>query len=577
MNEIIYTNENDCQDCYKCVRRCPVKAIKIIDNHASIDNERCIMCGTCIEVCPVGAQKYRNDEDRIKEILLKKDKVILAIAPSFASELDYSAKELILIAKELGFYGVSETALGAQIVTWFQRKILEKTTSPIFSTACPTFVHLIMKHFPKWRNNLSPLLSPLLSQCLMLKKIYGDNIGIIFVGPCLAKKSESDIHPELLNVAVTYDEFKHFIKKAKIDVEKIKIKAIERNDNFIPIHSNGGAIYPLDGGMCETITKLKPVSVVEQTLSHYSGIKTIRDILKSEKLIINENIFCEFLACEGGCINGSGIFEDKSILTKRNKIAEYFKNLGSYDEEWFIKKYSPKSITTDYNFCNPVKIKEFTKEEKQVVWKKLGKYVESDFIDCGACGYNTCDNFAIACLEGRAELEMCATSMKKQAQNKARAFIKETPLALCVLDKKQNILECNHKFIEISLEVNIEVIDELVERVKGKYVDKIFPVSEIALACIHSGSKVSRIVKNENKIFDVLAFPLENNGLSGIIIQDITKPAMKRDVVISKAQEVIKNNLLTVQKIAFLLGETAAETEITLNEIINAYKTKEDK
>jgi len=577
MGKIIYTNENDCQDCYKCVRRCPVKAIKMINNHASIEEERCIMCGACIAVCPAGAQKYRNDEDCVKELLQTKERVIMAVAPAFASELDFSVNELILTAKKLGFYGVSETALGAQIVTWFQRELLSDSDRPLLSTACPTFVHLVMKYFPQWKDNLSPLLSPLLSQCVMLRKIYGDDIGIVFVGPCLAKKSEADIHPELLDIAITFDEFQHLVLDSDIDLNSIKVESKKESESFIPTHSNGGAIYPLDGGMVETITNLNPASVVDSALFHYAGTKTIQEILQSENFKLSNNIFCEFLACEGGCINGSGIFNDNAILSKRNKIAEYFKQLDSYPEEEFIDQYAPESVSADYAFCEPVKIKEFSNEEKQKIWKKLGKYEEKDFIDCGACGYNTCDNFAVACLEQRAELEMCATCMKKQAQNKVRAFMKETPLALCVLDKYQKILECNYKFIEMSMEVEIDITDEVLEHAKGTHVDRFFPVSEVAVSSIKSESKVSRIISHEKRIFDVMAFPFEKHDLSGVIIQDITKPAIKRDVVISKAQGVIKNNLMTVQKIAFLLGETAAETEITLNEIISAYKTNEEK
>ena len=213
MQSVVYTNKNDCQDCYKCVRNCPVDSISMIDNSASIDEERCIMCGTCIEVCPTGAQHYRNDEDRVKELLLSGKKVILSLAPSFPGEFSQTPETLIKHLKGAGFFGVSETALGAQIVTWFQRNLLSHQNGAIFSTACPTFVHLVMKYYPNLSKNLSPLLSPLLSHCVMLRKIYGENISIVFAGPCIAKKSESDNHPELLDAAITGSSHKFEIKK----------------------------------------------------------------------------------------------------------------------------------------------------------------------------------------------------------------------------------------------------------------------------------------------------------------------------------------------------------------------------
>lgn len=576
MSRVIYTNENDCQDCYKCVRKCPVKSISMIDNHASIDEERCIMCGTCIAVCPTGAQKYRNDEVKVKTVLQSHQKVVMAVAPAFAGELDFSPSVLIEIAKQLGFYGVSETALGAQIVTYFQRKLLAELDTPTFSTACPTFVQLVMKYYPDLKKNLSPLLSPLLSQCVMLKKIYGDDVSIVFVGPCLAKKVESDIHPELLDAALTFDEFRSMIKSAGLDIEQIK-SADRGSNTFIPIHSNGGALYPLDGGMVETIKDLMPSSVADTDFFHYAGTKIIRPMLEEEDFQDNGNIFCEFLACDGGCINGSGVFDKKPILTKKLKISKYFKSLESYSESEFIERYAPESVMTEYEFCPPVELQEFTEEEKKTIWHKLDKFTKADFIDCGACGYDTCDKFAVACLENRAELEMCATSMKKKAQTKVQSFMKATPLAFCVVDSKMNIVECNAKFVELSVDIDINVTDKMIQQVIGGNIEKFFPVSNLLEQSLKNSSKESTLIHKDTRIFNVMAFPFENNRLVGMIVQDITKPSMKRDVVVSKSQEVIKNNLLTVQKIAFLLGETAAETEITLNEIIDAYKTSEDK
>jgi len=574
MNGIIYTNENDCQDCYKCVRRCPVKAISMISNHASIDEDRCIMCGKCIEVCPVGAQKYRRDADRVKALLESDKKVIMAIAPAFPSEFDCAPSVLIDVAKRLGFYGVSETALGAQIVTYFQRELLKESDKTIFSTACPTFVQLIMKHFPAFKKHLSPLLSPLLSQCTMLRKVYGDDIAVVFVGPCLAKKFESDLHPELLDVAITFDEFRDFV-----DSEGLKFSDDESFDDnsFIPIHGNGGAIYPLDGGMVETIKSMQPSSVADTSFFNYAGLKTIKSILESENFDEKRHLFCEFLTCDGGCINGSGIFNDEPILTKKYRLAEYFKTLESYSEEEYIEKYAPESIETKYDFCEPVEIKDYSDKDKSVVWAKLGKFTPEDFTDCGACGYDTCNNFAVACLENRAELDMCATCMRQKANNKMKTFMEVTPLAICVVDESHNIVECNRKFIELSVDVDIDVTDELTHRVTGSEIDKFFPISGLIDKSDSSGENRPVQVHKGSRIFSVLIFSFDNKQFTGLIIEDITKPSVKRDVIISKAQDVIKNNLLNVQKIAFLLGETASETEITLNEIVNAYKMNEEK
>ena len=571
---VIYTYKNDCQDCYKCVRNCPVEAISMKDNSACIDDSRCISCGKCVHVCPAGAQRYRNDEDKVKQLLASDKKVILALAPAFAAELSGTAGELVERFKQMGFYGVSETALGAQLVTYFQRQMLSKNDDVVFSTACPTFVMLLTKYYSHLKPKLSILFSPLLAQCVMLRKLYGSDIAIVFAGPCIAKKNESDWHPELLDAAITFDELKSIMKYLDIKVNNENTE--RRNPEFIPVQSNAGAIYPLDGGMIETMKKLNPASVTDTDFFNYSGVKGIQDVLEHEEFDKYQNLFCEFLACEGGCINGSALFDECSTLSRKNKISKYYKTLPKYSEEEFIKKYAPRSIQTEYNRNKAVTRKTYSKAEKEVIWTQLGKKTSADFLDCGGCGYETCDKFAVACLDHRAELEMCITSVKKQAQNKIKSFMRETPLGMCVVNEQCNIIECNYKFIEIALDMEIEVTEDMARDVIGGRIDNFFKLSELIKRVTVSKQRKTKILHSGQRVFDIMLFPFDDNHLTGIIIQDITKPSMKRDTVVDKAQEVIKNNLLTVQKIAFLLGETAAETEITLNEIINAYQGKDN-
>lgn len=569
---VIYTYKNDCQDCYKCVRNCPVEAISMKNNSACIDDSRCISCGKCVHICPAGAQRYRNDEDKVKQLLSSGKKVILALAPAFASELSGAPSELVERFKQIGFYGVSETALGAQLVTYFQRKLLSENDNVVFSTACPTFVMLVTKYYARLKSKLSPLFSPLLAQCVMLRKLYGSEIAIVFAGPCIAKKNEADWHPELLDVAITFDELKSIMKYLEIKVNEDSIEVAK--EDFIPVQSNAGAIYPLDGGMIETMKKQNPVSVINTDYFNYSGVKGIQEVLEHEEFDKYKNLFCEFLACDGGCINGSAIFDECSTLSRKNRISNYYKTLTKYDEEEFIREYAPLSIQTEYNI-NAVNRRTYSKTEKEVIWSQLGKKSPEDFIDCGACGYDTCDRFAVACLDHRAELEMCITSVKKQAQNKIKSFMRETPLGMCVVNEQCNIIECNYKFIEISLDIDIDVTEDMARNVIGGPIDNFFQLSELIKRVTVSKQRKTKILHSEQRVFDIMLFPFDDNHLTGIIIQDITKPSMKRDTVVKKAEDVIKNNLLTVQKIAFLLGETAAETEITLNEIINAYQGKD--
>jgi len=106
----IYTETNNCQDCYKCIRHCPVKAINVGQGSASIVGERCILCGQCVTICPANAKKIRHDLKTARNILNNNRLVVASIAPSYATEFpDIPFSKLIKALKMLGFYAVSET------------------------------------------------------------------------------------------------------------------------------------------------------------------------------------------------------------------------------------------------------------------------------------------------------------------------------------------------------------------------------------------------------------------------------------------------------------------------------------
>ncbi|HPF08397.1 MAG TPA: [Fe-Fe] hydrogenase large subunit C-terminal domain-containing protein, partial [Candidatus Cloacimonadota bacterium] len=194
MNKPIYTEKTECQDCYKCVRECPVKAIRVIEGSAQVMSDACILCGRCTEVCPVGAKKIRDDLGEAIELLKRKERVYVSLAPTFRTEFNgLDSNKLVAALNSLGFAGVSETALGAQEVSASCAQLLAEGSNPLLiSSACPSVVHLIEQYYPHLVPQISPVDSPLQAHCKMLKKAFGDDIGIVFIGPCVAKKNEAE-------------------------------------------------------------------------------------------------------------------------------------------------------------------------------------------------------------------------------------------------------------------------------------------------------------------------------------------------------------------------------------------------
>lgn len=569
MPNVIYTEKNECQECCKCVRNCPVKAIKIINHSAQIDYSRCIACGTCVSVCPAGAQRVRNDTGRLKILLNLKDRVILSLAPSFVAEFD-DLDLLFAKIKKAGFFAVSETALGADIVTYFQRKHILSDNKTMFSTACPVVVDYIQKYKPEYEKYLSPYLSPLLTHSLFLKKYYGDDIGIVFAGPCIAKKKESDLYPEYLDIALTFDELKEFLNEIEVDSNNVP------NIEFKPCKSFSGVVYPIEGGMLQTLSEYdkKDVSVVDRNYFNLSGLKEIMDLLEEENFDSADfSVFCEFLACEGGCINGSALSKSGNILSRKERVINYYKERKN-DSSVKNFDFSTLNFTPLYDkkFSDRVEKYNFSDEEINRVLNKIGKFSQKDLLDCGGCGYNTCKEFAEACLAGLAEYDMCVINMKRLAQNKLNKLIKVLPLGVVIVDINKNIVECNAEFINMF--INVEADERMIQRLKGKSIVKFVGVDNIIdLTFKQNGFKTS--IRCGEKVFESYSFIIDKEMI-GIIFQDVTKVAVKRETIVKKAEEVIKKNLQVVQKIAFLLGENAAESEVILNSLIEAINISGD-
>ena len=166
----VYTTENECQDCYKCVRHCPVKAIRIVDGKASVIPEACVACGECVKVCPAHAKKIRSDLARLKELVASGATLYASVAPSFAGYFKgVTIGQIAAALKAAGFAGVSETAHGAESVSAHVSKLLAETDSPlVISSACPAAVDMVRKYLPGYAEFISPLPSPVRAHCRLI-------------------------------------------------------------------------------------------------------------------------------------------------------------------------------------------------------------------------------------------------------------------------------------------------------------------------------------------------------------------------------------------------------------------------
>lgn len=568
MNKLypVYTLKNECHDCYKCVRECQVKAIKIQDGRASVLNEKCISCGHCVIACPSSAKRVRNDIEKVKTLITAQKKVFVSLAPSWVGLYGIDKQKMIAILKKLGFYAVSETALGAQEVSIQSAKMLKEKENGLFiSSACPVIVNYIRLYHPEFSKNITPIASPALTHAKMLKEEYGENISVVFIGPCIGKKNESDDYPNLIDASLTFDELNFWIKEEFIDIDELEVS---KSDCFVPQSAYEGSLYPIEGGMNDTI---KRVGIDNNTaLINISGLQTFEKALTGFRTQnMDKKIFIEALSCDSGCVNGpcksstkAGISVTSDILSKvsfREKIPN-----------------EPQTVLNLEYISKPVQKQDYSIEEISEAMKKIGKTKEEDELNCGGCGYATCRDLAAALLSGDAEPSMCVSYMRKIAMKKSAAMLRCMPSAIVMVDKNLNIVEANDAFLHMFCADMYDIFSDRAEGLKGAAIDRILSFSDIFKKMLKSGADIHKEhYPVKNKLYDINAFTIEKNEIVGAVITDVTKNEMDREKIAQKAKEVITKNIATVQEIACLLGEHMVQTEVLLSSIAEDY-SKDD-
>ena len=568
----VYTLKNECNDCYKCIRGCHIKAIRIQQGSASVINEKCIACGHCVKICPAGAKRVRSDIDKVKALLITDKKVYVSLAPSWAGVYNISKDKMIAVLKKLGFAGVSETALGAQEVSIETAKMLNKAEKGLYiSSACPVIDDYIRLYKPDFAKCITPVASPALTHCALLKDMLGEDIRVVFIGPCIAKKNEADEHPDLMAAALTFDELNYWIKEEFIDIEEIES---DDSCHFVPESAYEGALYPLEGGMNETI---KQVGIDKDDVT-FIAVSSLEDFDKSLQNInpekIENKIFVEALACSGGCINGPCLSSEKSRILITSDI---YANTQYRDD---VPKEPRKVVEKEY-IPAPFEKVEYSIEQVTKALKKISKHSEEDELNCSGCGYASCREFVNALVAGDAEPSQCVSYMRKIAVRKAAAMLRCMPSAVVIVDSDLQIVEANDSFEHMFLSDEMyEVFSSRQDGMTGACIDRIVQFPELFKSALDTGKEIHQEhYAIEDKVYDISIFTIEDNELVGAVISDVTKSEIDRSKIAQKAREVITKNIATVQEIASLLGEHMVETELLLSSIAEGYdpNSNEDK
>ncbi|HPN39008.1 MAG TPA: [Fe-Fe] hydrogenase large subunit C-terminal domain-containing protein, partial [Melioribacteraceae bacterium] len=418
-----------------CIRECPASAIRVEGGQAVVVTERCISCGHCVKVCSQHAKMILSDSEYVVQKLLPSGKAFAIVAPSFAAAFPDNYFKFITGLKILGFDKVAETAFGADLVSIEYNKIFEsKGDKTIISSSCPAVYNFIEKYYSNLIPMLAPVVSPMIAMGKYLKENYGTDIPVVFIGPCVAKKSEYDDWgvEGAIDAVLTFHEVKELFSKNEVVLETLD------NSNFDPPYANLGKSYPLAGGLIKTANI--PSDILTKEIIVVEGkdkvVQVINDI--AEERIKSK--FVDILFCEG-CINGPAIDNDLNYYSKREKVIEYVeRHINFLDKNvWKGEIYNSRNIDLSRKFFDKNQRRPMPNEEKiKEILARTNKFTKTDELNCGACGYKSCREYAIAIAKDLAEQEMCLPYLIDKLE-KAYTELKDTQDALAGAEKLASI------------------------------------------------------------------------------------------------------------------------------------------
>lgn len=557
---ILQFKKVNCKNCYKCVRYCPVKAIRVRGHQAQIIESQCVLCEKCTIVCPQDAKVEQNLIPEIKKAIEKGERLIASVHPAYLAKFGVSDFEwMSQTLKQLGFWQVHEASEGAYLMKEQYEKVLRENAGQkvMISSSCPVIVQLVEKHYPELVPNLAPILSIMQTHAKYLKDLFPD-AKVVYISPCISAMAEMAEPESYADYVITLQELSRWL-------EEEQLPGPVQADRTPQVYLSRAAALPdglilamhrRDGQRCLPV----------------NGIDHCKSVLKELMAGGFEDCFIEMNACVNGCVAGPSFQkEERRLLTDVFAIrnASLVRGYPEYERDHNISS----AVSLARNFGSYAHQKEtlVTEEEIRDILAQMGKYSEKDELNCGACGYDTCREKAVAISQNKAEVAMCIPYMRARQEDYSNKVFNAMPGLLVTVDYHLKIVQMNQAAMDL---FNIQRKKEMIGR----------PVSEImddySLASILSFDRnlmQDEIYLEEQKRYlDRVMTNDRKNQMILCIMKDITKERLRREQIFHAqaeaariADRLVEEQLKIVHQIAGLLGETAADTKVAVEELKN--------
>ena len=402
---LIRTVKELCRVCYTCVRECPAKAIRIADGQAEIIRERCIGCGNCVRVCSQNAKQVVSSIPVVEMLLGADEPVVACLAPSFAAEFpDVDYRRVVGMARAAGFTYVNEVSFGADVVAAEYRKLLmSEDDGRYIATTCPAVALFVEKYHPELVQNLAPIVSPMISLARVLRNMHGPSVHIVFIGPCIAKKAEAT-DPSVageVDAVLTFAEFHQMLAERRVTPEETE------PSEFDDPQAGTGGLFPISRGLLQAAEIGE--DLIDSSVVSADGRTSFVSALKEFEAGDMDVRLLEVLACQG-CIMGAGMTTQNALFRRRTAVSRYVRERVSHQDRdrWVADVKSAMDLDMSRRFIREDRrIGDPSPEQLRTILGRMGKYRPEDELNCGACGYDTCVEHAVAIFKGLAESEMC--------------------------------------------------------------------------------------------------------------------------------------------------------------------------
>jgi len=581
LNQVVFTDKARCRDCYRCLRVCPVKAIELHAGQARVVPERCVACGTCIRECPQHAKSYRNDLERAMAVIRDGYIAAASLAPSFAAVWsDWEQRRLPSALRKLGFRYVAETAIGAHDVAQATAAhVAHATGQAHVCTACPAVVNYIEQYHPEQLDQLVPVVSPMLAHAQRIRAQLGPHVKVVFIGPCVAKKAEAERpeHAGQVYCVLTFAELAAWLQREKIDLTRLE------ESEFDEAPPGPARFFPVPGGLARTAgLDTDVLNTTCQALDGFAALDALLAHLRSAPTNGDATTgVYEPLFCEHGCIHGPGLpADDQNAFAQRAALLRYAADNAARAPVPAAPAAPPTALAEQLRTAfaaRPVdRDQPLSEEAIRAALQRTGKAAEEDQLNCGACGYPTCRDNAIAVLRGMAEPDMCIPYMRRLAERRTDRIIETSPNGILILDHELRILGMNPSFRRLFV---------CSEAILGKPVSYLMDPEPFERLGAGGETLIDMTARHPNyniACHQILYALPEDRQYVGIFV-NITSTAdnqKKLDELKTQTQaqakELMEHQVDMAQQMARLLGETTARGEALVKTLLKLAGAERD-